>query len=145
MTWEWVLLYPFDREGNWDSGSQHNVSTLLRLWVLQSDLKPRSGWLQCPHSFPQQHTASHGFPEIESETCMTHNPPRHKAISKMSGLKKTLRARGQAILPEVGISSTTSSLKDIQGQRSDHPQGWLVRPRGTEGLWFNPSLYGSWH
>lgn len=39
--------------------------------------------------FPQHHTPSHGFPEIELESCVTHNPPSHKVISKISGLKKT--------------------------------------------------------
>lgn len=108
-TWEWVLLHPFDREGNWGSGSQPNVSILHCWWIFESNFIPRSGWLQCPFSLPQQHTASHEFPEIEPEKSLTHNPPCHKAISKIFGLKKTFRTTGQAILPEVGISFMTSS------------------------------------
>lgn len=63
--------------------------------------------------FPQHHTASHGFPEIELESRMTHNPPHHKVISEISGLKKTEgRQAGDLPLPQM-LGSPLQSLPRI--------------------------------
>lgn len=71
-----------------------------------------------PYSFPQHHTASHGFPEIEFDNRVTHNPPGHRAISKISDLKKALKDSRSGNPPHVGISPTVSTRYSMRPQTS---------------------------
>ena len=68
---------------------------------------------------------------------MTHNPPRHKVISNISGLKKTLRTTDQAVLPR--LASPLQCLPKNVCSPQTRPSlacwpllGWFTRRRAQK-------------
>jgi hypothetical protein len=63
-----------------------------------------------PYCFPQHHTPSHRFPEIELENHMTHGSPHHKVILKIFGLETTLKGNKSGNAPPLLLGSGLSPM-----------------------------------